>query len=292
MASRQLIMAKKPSPRWIILPPCADRDIWVAAIEAQAVQSGLKVGTALQDKDASDLILTDDADLARKHGAAPEGIAVLLSEAGPLSDEYASTEPNPSRHNSVTRASELTRRAMALPADRRFRSWDVIKGPAHLFPDFSLHVAKAATAPTSARNRALLGAMDVYHQDHATWSPDLLDIYAKRLAQTQEARTFDVTGKPRFIAHGPYLTMPSGHWKAVLRLGFAASLCDKGYRADWGGVSEYSKLEFRPEQEGLYEIEMDWLWEQPAPCEIRVMAMEGIFDGEMMIHDISISRIG
>ncbi len=285
-------MAGKASSRWIILPPCADRDIWVSALVSQAAQTGLTLSSTYQDDRLPDLILTEDADAAHQRGARPENVVVLLSDAGPLSPEYADSAPNPERHNSVTRASELTRRAMALFPDRWIRGRDFAAGPVRVFSDLILHIANAAPVSTSGRNRALLEAMAVYHKDLATWSPDLLDIYATPLGQTDVARTFDITGKPRFIAHGPYLTMPPGRWRAVLKLGFAAPLCDKYYRADWGGISEYSQLEFCPEKEGLYEIEMDWLWEEPAPCEIRLLAKEGIFDGELTIYEIAISRIG
>jgi len=181
---------------------------------------------------------------------------------------------------------------MAVPAERRFGAEQVRREAAPLFSDFSLHIPELAVAASTPRNRALLQAMAIYDQDRLHWSPEVLDIYTHRQVSKKGAVTVDVTGKPRFLAHGPYITMPAGHWKAVIRLSSPAALCGKGYRADWGGVAEYSQLEFRPEKPGVYEIEMDWVWTTPAPCEIRLLVGEGVFDGDLDIHDIAITRIG
>lgn len=277
--------------RWLILPPSADRDLWLSAIQAQAASARLKLAQAGKDMAGADLVITEDASLAVKAGASPQDMAVLLSHAGPLPDGFSGPDANPKRHPLVMKASELIRRAMAVPAERRFGAEQVRRAPVAPFEDFSLHIPELAVSASSARNRALLQAMAIYDQDRLHWSPDVLDIYSHRKVSKKGGVTVDVTGKPRFLAHGPYITMPAGHWKAVIRLSFPAVLCDKAYRADWGGVAEYSQLEFRPDKPGIYEIEMDWLWQTPAPCEIRLLVGEGVFDGDLVIHDIAISRI-
>ena len=119
----------------------------------------------------------------------------------------------------------------------------------------------------------------------------MLDILGKELATTATSRDYDATGKPRFFAHGPYIYMPPGQWQVVYRLGFSAGLCNKEYRIDWGGIQDYSELRFCPEKPGLYEIKMDWTWDQPAPCEMRFIVLEGIFDGTLTLHDIELSRL-
>lgn len=292
MASRQLIMPQSTSPRWIVIPPCADHTIFYAAVEARAEELGLRLVHAHQDHSQADIVLTDDVNHALVSGTHPQNIAALFSQAGPLPDSLADYEPNNERHNLVSHSSELARRALSLPIERRFNAQQLAAGPVGLFPGFELRIPGADQVEVTARNEALRNAMAIYTEGKALWSPDLLDIWAPNLDRIDRLRSYDVTGKPRFMAHGPYIVMPKGQWQAKFKLGFSEPLCGKSYRMDWGGISDYSKLEFTPEKPGLYEIVMDWEWSEPAPCEIRLLVMEGVFDGELIIEDMEISHIG
>jgi len=275
----------------LILPPAADQALWYAAIDSQAKARGLSLTIGNAPKGA-DLVLTPDIEAALNHGAKPHDMAVLISQAGLLSEELAGLEPNTQRHNPVMVGSSQTLSAYQLPADRRFLAQEIARGPVGLFDDFSLHLPEAKPDQIAHRNRALAQAMTLYSEDRVIWPIDILDIYARILDRSAGSISLDATGKPRFIAHGPYLTMPAGTYSAALEIEFNEPLCDKTFSVHWGGVSEFSQMDFKPDKAGAYRVELDWTWTEPAPAEFRLIAREGIFDGVIKLSDIEISRIG
>jgi hypothetical protein len=284
-------MPKSKPMRWLIMPPAADQSLWESAIGEAAQKSDLKLTIGNVPAKDSNLVLTQNAEQALKAGAKGDDMVVLLSEAGFLPPELAGSGPNVDRHGKVMAASQLLLEALKLSDVRRVTARQVASGPVALFKDLSLHLPVAAPVDTGRRNKALLAATSLYEEDQATWSTDILDIYAQITARTASSQTLDATGKPRFLIHGPYLFMPKGSWKVKARLEFEKALCDKKYAAHWGGVQTYSSLEFKPEHEGLYQLEMDWTWETAAPCEFRLIVQEAVFDGELKVHDLEISRL-
>lgn len=274
------------------MPHSADQDIWYRAISTQAEAAGLKLGLGDTVPPGADLMLGQNINVAMAAGAKAEDIAVLLSQAGPLAPEYAGPEANPLRHPYVINSTAQLERAMKAAPERRFTASQLAKTPVALFPNFTLHIPDAVPQNLTRRNRAVVEAQAIYERDSLVWSPDVLDIYAPILGRQAHSLTLDATGKPRFLVHGPYITLPAGNWKMVIKIEVEQALCNKAYVVHWGGMTEYSILNFRPSQEGLYEIEMDWTWETAAPGEFRIIASEGIFDGLMTLHDLQLSRIG
>lgn len=284
-------MSKVPKTRWIILPPSSDRKLWLDAIKDAAAKAGLKLTTNAKALSDMDLAVVEDLDLALKQGATPESLAVLLSQAGPLALDKAGLEANTGRHTPVAKASELMRRALTVPAQRRFTARQLAEGRAKLFDDFSLTITGATATDTTPRNLALNRAFEIYAGDEATWPVAVLDLYATVKDRTPSSVLIDATGKPRFMAHGPYISMPPGRWQMVIRIEFESALCGKTYRLNWGGLDKYSEFDFSPEKPGLYQIEMDWTWDTPAPAEFRLINLEGIFDGDFVLHDLQIRRL-
>ena len=52
-----------------------------------------------------------------------------------------------------------------------------------------------------------------------------------------------------------------------------------------------SSEEFTPGKPGLFEIEMDYIWREPAPAEFRILTLEGVFDGRLIFGGVKVSRI-
>lgn len=284
-------MPKSSPSRWIVIPPCRDFDFWAAHLARLAAEKGLSFAVGGLENKAADLVLTDNAEYALAGAVDKDHIACIISLAGPIAEDEDSLAPAPERHHNLFIASEYTRRAYQDLGGRYHLSDAFLKGPVALFDDLVLDCPDVQINLGTRRNKALLKAMDLYVQDRAIWSTEVLDIYAQEVKPSSKPRRFDATGKPRFIAHGPYLSMPKGQWKAVFRIEFDPALCDKSFRIDWGGVTSFGEFVFKPEKPGLYEIAMDWTWDEPSPCEIRLAALEGIFDGDFVFHDIEISRL-
>lgn len=284
-------MSQTPSPRWIVIPPCCDTQFWQDALSEAAQKASLKLAPYGSHADDTDFIIVEDAHLALSLASHPEKVVAIISLAGPISPEKDSSKPETAHHLVVKMASELTRRAYESLGTRCYHADQFAKAPVALFDDLVLHCPNAVTRATGRRNRAVVEAMGLYKMDKARWSTDILDIYAKEVAVVEKGRTFDVTGKPRIVVHGPYLTMPKGQWQMTCRLEFTDALCGKEYRVDWGSIDTYTEFRFSPKKPGLYEIQIDWTWEQPAACEMRLLAFEGIFDGNLTLYDLQIARL-
>lgn len=284
-------MPKTTSPRWIVLPSCRDSDFWQKALFELAAEKGLSIAYAGKQTASTDLILTDNAQTARDNAVDLNHVVAIISQAGPLSAEMEGLAPNPHRHQFTVLSTELMRSAFQDLNGRYIRADAFLKGPVALFDDLVMHRPDVDITQGSRRNRALVQAMDIYEKNEAIWSTDILELYAREIEVGPDYRRFDATGKPRFMAHGPYISMPAGQWQAVFKIQFDRALINKTYRIDWGGVSEFQEFVFKPEKPGLYEIKMDWTWEQVGACEIRLAAMEGVFDGSFILHDIHVSRM-
>lgn len=278
---------------WLVIPPCADRNDWVAAINSRAVDAGFTViPSAANAKDAAlgkTLILSRDADEPHKAGAQPKDVAVILSDIGPLLPEIDTDDKPAPRHAAVKNASELTRRAYDRFSERIFTAEDLKDAAVEVFPGLQLPGLKSA--PSSERNRALRGAFSVYDANKVFWGSEVFDVNAKDTRHNNGQVVFDLTGRPRILIFGPYIVMPAGRWKAVVRLGFSTPTAKHRYRADWGAQEVYTSYEFRPGRDGIFQLELEYEWDKPSASEFRLLLLEGAFDGEVTFFGAEIARI-
>jgi len=125
--------------------------------------------------------------------------------------------------------------------------------------------------------------------DKTTWSPELFSYDVKSVDLARSGQPFDITGKPRFLISGPYVTMPTGFWKAKITLGFDDGASRSRFRIDWGEVESYQSQEFYPGRPGFFEIVMSHQWVDAAPAEVRLVQLEGVFDGHVTFAGVEIT---
>lgn len=291
----------RPSPskaRWIVIPPFRHDDAWRAAVQTAVTEAGLRLhdldadpqGAPLDDPKA--VILTADAHQAVAAGVAAEALAGLIAGPGIRLDGSEAPDALPPHIAVLT---DLMARAYLLPAHRLFRSADFASGPVEVLP--GLKLPRPAPAPTKAslspRLRAVTEAVALLDPAHpqATWSPELFN-YDSRTVPGGGAGQLDLTGRPRFMITGPYITLPPGRWRATYRLTFDARGSRPRFRVDWGGQTDFISKEFTPGRAGVFEIVQDYVWTERALCELRVVVLEGVFDGRMTFSGAEISRVG
>lgn len=285
-------MTPPHSKRWIVIPPCADRTAWVSAVTAQVQKAGLTVVDGRRGSpDADDaVILLQDIDEARKAGARDDDIAVIFSRAGLLPPEIDAAEENNVRHHEVLTASELVRKARtSIATDRQFEALQLEQTAVEILPGVRL-AAPSFDAP-SRRNQAIQDALALYKDEPAFWRGEVFDYIAQNVQHIGEQTIIDLTGRPRIVFYGPYIVMPAGRWKVTMRIGFCSQAAQRQYRADWGGQHVCASHHFKPEKDGLFELEMEHEWTEPAPCEMRLLVMEGVFDGQLLFYGAHVSRI-
>lgn len=278
-------------PRWIIIPPCPDRLDWIAAVKETGAEQGLSVVDIDAGGEAGDLVIASDAAKALKAKVEPQHLAAILSDIGILTPAVDGALVTDKLHAGVRSSSELWRRARQLPAGRVFPAQMFDAGPVEILSGLKL-ARPASTASATARNRALAQAVAVYADGQAHWRGEIFNYTSQTVRHEAERTTIDLTGRPRFLIFGPYLTLPAGRWKAVIRLGFDDAAARYQYRADWGEQETYSSHIFRPQREGLYDLEMEFEWTKPSACEMRLLVLEGAFDGEVIFMGVQLSRAG
>lgn len=279
---------------WLVIPPCSDREAWVAAITSQAEHAGFTVihSSAGVEPAVSGrtLTLSQDAREASKAGIQGKDVAVILSSSGPLLPGLDRDDQPAPRHAAVRNASALIQRGYDFFPGRVFNAKEFIGSAIELFPGLRLHGPKSVSA--SARNSALQQAFSIYAAGQAFWSSEIFDINAKDVRYNNGQAALDLTGRPRILIFGPYIVMPRGRWRAVVRLGFSAPTAKYQYRADWGAQETYSSYHFRPGRDGMFELEIDYEWNEPSASEFRLLLLEGAFDGEVTFFGADIARIG
>lgn len=276
--------------RWIILPTVRGREAWRTAIVAGAQAGGLRLvdwDSARQADAANDpaaIILTKDADAARAAGAAAERTTVLLGTGAPDLDAVPA---GADRNALLLHTTQFMARAEAFPASRAVCAQDLNGAPVELAPGLGVVPPEDRVPSDLSRNLELYGRSDAA----VTWGPSFFTYDARNADQGPKTGEMDLTGRPRFLIHGPYIVMPPGRWKAVFRLSFDRPGSRVRFRLDWGGQTEYDSEEFTPGRPGLFEIEMDYVWREPAPAEFRILTLEGVFDGRLTFGGVKVSRI-
>lgn len=268
---------------WIVLPQLSNRQAWISALEAAASKAGRALLDVDQDQSESNaspaLLLTVSADNARKHQPDANRIAAILDTP---SINTPDGMDQAERHRVVHVATHGFAQIMLLPKDRIFEAGSP---SIHLFP--GLEVTRPPLP--SAAHGPLATALQIYTQDKAIWSGEVLS-WLKPPAHIAGSSSLDLTGRPRTIVHGPYFEMPAGRWKATFTLSVDHYSARYLFRIDWGGLEAYSSQEFRPQRPGVYEIDMVYDWASPGACEFRLLVMEGVFHGDISVSDIKVSR--
>lgn len=296
MVARRVIPPPFSRARWIVVPPFRHDGAWRAAVAEMISAAGLHLydldaapeGAPLDDGRA--VILTADAYQTVVAGVPAESVAGLMTEAGIRLDPDENPDTLPQHIQALT---TLIGRISLLPSTRVFRSPDFASGSIEIFSGLKLQRPAIVPEPLSDRLQAVTEAVALLDPTHpeAIWAPVLFN-YHSRLVPGGEPGQLDLTGRPRFVVTGPYIAMPAGRWRATYRLTFDSKGSRPRFRVDWGGTEDYVSEEFVPGRAGVFEVSQEYCWSEPGPCELRIVVLEGVFDGRMTFSGVEISRVG
>lgn len=284
--------------RWIVLTPSTDDAAWRQAIGDAAVSARVRLidarGATPPADDRAAIYITDDAAVALS-SEEPEVIGIIPEpETAPdaVAQIYGIAPPTDAWH-----ASLLLARAFALSEKHSIiTAQDLARRPRLLRLFGNLDVVPPPSTAEASRRPALATALSIYrHPDliemNIPWSERLF-IYDDKGSRNQpEWGVLDITGKPRVLIWGPYLAMPTGQWRALIRFAVDADAARHTYRMDWGTQTECVSAYVTPQAPGMYEVELDWDFSEPAPSEIRLILTEGSFMGTLMFQGIKVSRV-
>jgi hypothetical protein len=286
--------------RWIVLTPSTDDDGWRREIAHAASAAGLRVNIerTLNDAgydDPEQVFVTEDAALAL--AADPAAIVAIMPEPETAPDAVAEMYDLYAPH-SVWHASILLARASDLAAKHAIiTARDLARKPTmlRLFGDMEVippkSIAEASRRPAVTAAFSMYRDNDLAHSTPIPWSEKLF-VYDERAARDwPDWGVLDVTGRPRILVWGPNVALPPGVWRGVVRFGVDDAAASRGLRIDWGTRTMCVSEHVVPGRAGLYEIALDWYFEEADAAEMRLILTEGSFMGSLMFQGMTVQRV-
>lgn len=271
---------------WLVLPYTPDREAWRASLYQAAAEADRTIFEWDQGGEADwntrPLLLTANVASALSIQADPARIAAVFGSLDVATPDNLSTSE---RHDVVRAVTSGFAQLTLLPPNRLFTPERFGGSPLEVLPDLVV-VPPFASLPSTS---PLATALELHLRDKAIWPVEIFS-WSSPFQRDGDFAVLDLTGRPRFLAFGPYIVMPVGRWKARFRITFDDYASRYLFRVDWGGVEHYSSHEFRPGKAGVYEFEMTYDWFESASCEFRVILREGAFHGEVAVSDLAITR--
>ena len=283
--------------RWIVLIPSANDAGWREAI-SQAVQAAgcrlvIEGDHSFEELAADPACVCLVTDAAMTALVPSERVAILMPDpsscASACAARYDLTAPYDLRH-----ASNLLANATRRGLTRQPLAPAALAGghPIAVFDDITLSpplvVARNAGNVETAVD-ATRDALQMYQDGipqpgaQAVWD-SILFHYDRAIEAAQGGTTFDVTGKPRTLAYGPYFTLPAGRWRATIRFAVDDDAAMRRYRLDWGAGDDYAMMLVHPDASGIYELSIDHRFDGETGAQMRILLMEGAFAGFLTFH--------
>ena len=283
---------------WLILTPSVDHQGWLEAARTAANLAGWLLISEHEDGAVDDgrlrLIVTDDAQHALAAGAGRIAAIVAEPESAPsaVAELHGLVAPESNWHASV-----LLARALSLAPDHRVvTAAELAARPREIVLFDALKLTPPVSRAEYSKDPMLAAAFKLYRDvaadqhDVIQWAEPLFSYCPKGSRDAASQGMLDITGRPRMLVHGPYLSMPTGLWRACIRFGVDQEAAKHQYRLDWGTrtatISEY----VTPGKAGLYELSLDFDWTDVDVAEIRLILLEGSFTGALLFQGITVSR--
>ena len=279
----------------VILPPSGDFDGWLAALTEAAAAGGWSLipfdgGEAPKLESRTIPLLFDAAQAASLPGLSWTVVAPGLDGAV----RATAARYGLPLEQGLWVASRLLAAACALPDARWIVEVDPGAGPVEILPGLS--VTPPARAPAHDPD-VVAEAMKLFDAGPpgvgaaTNWRPELFSYDTRRPPLGPDARELDLTGAPQTMFGGPYVSLPPGRWRATIGFGIDAAAARRRFRLEWGDQAAFATHRFRPDQAGLYALEIDHRWDAAAPAEMRLVLEEGAIDGALTFDGLRLERV-
>ncbi len=283
---------------WIVLTPSVDDRAWRAEINRAAKEFGLVVIGEADLEHAPDgaavVVLTDDALRPLTVGARRVAAIIPEPESSPeaVADRYALEGAQRDHH-----AALLLARALSLATEHRVVTAQELATRPRQIELLDLRLSPPESGAEVSRNPPLTNAFKIYRAagpalpSPVPWSEDLFLFETKAASAGLGLGVLDITGRPRMLVNGPYFFMPPGSWRACIRFGVDKDAAKHQYRLDWGTMTACVSEYVTPRQPGVYELELDYTWDDVAPAEIRLILTEGSFMGTLLFQGMTVRPV-
>ncbi len=294
MASRGL---DRGPDRGVVLLPSMAFDGWVSALTQAAACRGWDLvrhnGGTVPETGSGTVLLVFDPD--HIGGLPPRDWAVIATgldgAAAAAADRYGLPP-----EQGVWVASRLLAAACALPNARWVVDADLQGDAIEILPDWSVTPPAQTPAPR-APSTAAAAALGLYSRGPpavgatVSWQADLFSYDKRRPPLGPDPWCLDLTGTSRILVFGPYVGLPAGLWRATLGFSVDEAGARKRYRVEWGNQADFTFHQFRPDQAGLFKLEIEHRWAAPGAAEMRFVLEESVIDGALTFEELRLERL-
>ncbi len=124
-----------------------------------------------------------------------------------------------------------------------------------------------------------------------TWGRELFFINEEQHEEPRQpaSRAADITGRPRYIVHGPYITLPAGSWSATVALGFSEGAAELSYIVDVHAQAQLSHVRIEPAKQRFVEANLNFSITEPHMITIGVYIERAAFDGRLALGHVIVT---
>ena len=124
-----------------------------------------------------------------------------------------------------------------------------------------------------------------------TWQRDLFFMDEEQPGGKHQpaARPVDITGRPRYIIYGPYLSLPPGSWSAAVALGFSPEAGDMSYLVEVHSGALLAQQRIQPGGQRSVEVTLNFSIAAPDLVEVRVLNERAAFDGRLALGHVIVT---
>jgi hypothetical protein len=150
----------------------------------------------------------------------------------------------------------------------------------------------------SEREQVMInGALEPYiaqNLERLVWEPELFYLSEEPIASTLVAaiRPVDLTGRPRIIVYGPFITLPPGGWSADIVLGFSAEAAALSFSVEVFAGTQLAQARITVAGEQIIETQLSFTIENSVdqPVQVRIWSERSAFDGRLALGYVAINR--
>lgn len=103
--------------------------------------------------------------------------------------------------------------------------------------------------------------------------------------------TVEVAGRGRILAYGPYMPLPSGHWRATAYLGFSADIGSMPFILESDTDAGITRGFFEVKQGGIFTLDLDFLVIDPFHLvEFRLVSQDSALEGLASLIEIRLEQ--
>jgi hypothetical protein len=148
---------------------------------------------------------------------------------------------------------------------------------------------------TEAERTLASGALDPYVAHFAggdlapiTWERELFFVKNDEREELGRSASHpaDITGRPRYVLLGPYITLAPGSWSATIALGFSQEAAQVSYIVDVHTDTRLAHARIEPGQQRFVEVKLDFSLPEPLNVSIGVYIERAAFDGRVALGHV------